>query len=282
MTTQVQRTADGREELLLLIAAAVTQLAREWQRLTTAQDVLLRTLEQVRPGRGASSRIRNAVRDFNGQLAEYDRAIRALAERWAAQDLPIAYRDGALRALERAHADVRLFQWTADHQAAITALSATFYTDLIGRIGETVRRAQAFVRAAQDAAREVAAGRQHQGIDSARLAADHPLSTIVYRDDSRHPVQDWARSALGYQAVVTANRGAINTARGDLDCEWMQIRDGDECGWVSHDDHDHADGTIRSVDDCEMYPTAHHGCIRELIPRPDLTGRRGLASGDPA
>ncbi|MFB7738217.1 hypothetical protein ACFC08_28290 [Streptomyces sp. NPDC056112] len=282
MTAPVQRTVDGREELLLLIAAAVTQLAREWKRLTTAQDALLRALERIRPGVGATVQIRNAVRDFNGEVGEFDRAVRAIAERWAVQDLPIAYRDGAVRALERARADARLFRWTTDHQAAITTLTASFYVDVVGRIQDAVRRAQAFVRAAQDAAREVAFGSRHQGIDSGRLADDHPLSTIVYRDDSRHPVQDWARSALGYQAVVTANHAAINTGRLDLNAQWMEVRDGSECGWTGHDDHDHADGTIRSVEDCADYPIAHFGCIRELFPRPDLNGRRGLVSGDPA
>ncbi|NUS25031.1 MAG: hypothetical protein HOV92_12525 [Streptomyces sp.] len=281
MTTPTQQTSD-RSELTDLIAAMTTQLVRHWQRLVTAQDTLLRTLERMRPGMGATTRINRAVNDFNQEVGEFSRLARALAERWAAQDLPIAYRDGALRALRQAGADITLFTWTADHQAALTPLTATFYTDLIGRIQEAVRRAQAFARTAQDATRQVTLGRNHAGIDSARLAADHPLSTVIYRDRSRHPVKDWARSALTYQGVVTANHGAINTTRYDLEAQWMEIRDGDECGWVSHQDTDHANGTIRSIDDCAAYPVAHHGCVRELIPRPDLTGRRGLVSGDSA
>ncbi|HEX5568030.1 MAG TPA: hypothetical protein VFY14_14070 [Streptomyces sp.] len=277
-TQQEQR--EDRAELLALIAAMTTSLARQWQRLATAQDQLLRSLERIRPGRGATTRIRPLVARFHHEVGEFDRQARALATRWASQDLPIAYRDGALTALRRANTDISRFEWTADHQAAITGLTATFYTDLIGRIQEAVRRAQAFARAAQDATRDVTMGRNHAGIDSATLVKEHPLSTIVYRDDSRHPVKAWATAALTYQGVLAANHGAINTARNDLECEWMQIRDGDECGWTSHPDTDHADGTIRSIDECEMYPLAHHGCIRELIPRPDLTGRRGLASGD--
>ncbi|MEU8469589.1 hypothetical protein AB0F30_16975 [Streptomyces sp. NPDC029006] len=281
MTTPVQQT-DERTELTALITAATVELVRQWQRLSTAQDTLLRSLERLRPGLGATTRINRHITDFHEQVGEFSRLTRALAERWAAHDLPTAYRDGALRALRKAGADITRFQWTADHQAAITGLTATFYTDLVGRIQEAVRRAQAFARAAQDATREVTLGRTHAGIDSARLATEHPLSTIVYRDSSRHPVKDWARSALTYQGAVTANHAAINTARLDLEAEWMQVRDGDACGWVSHEDTDHADGTIRSVDDCAAYPVAHHGCVRELIPRPDLTGLRGLVSGDPA
>jgi hypothetical protein len=281
MTTPVQET-DDRTELTLLIALMTAQLVRRWQRLTTAQDNLLRVLERLQPTLGATTRIRSIISGFNDEVGEFDRLARALATRWAATDLPIAYRDGALRALRKAGRDITLFQWTADHQAALTGLTGTFYVDLIQRIQETVRRAQAFARAAQAATREVTLRRNHSGIDSAQLVADHPLSTIVYSNNSKHPVQSWAHSALTWQAVVTANHGAINTGRQELDAVWFECVDGPECGFRDHPDTDHADGTIRSADDATEFPAAHHGCIREWVPRPDLNGRRGLVSGDPA
>ena len=241
MTTPTQSATSGdREEVLAAVTAATAELVRQWQRLTTAQDTLLRALERLRRGYGSTTRIRPLILTFLQQVGEFDRLARARAERWAAQDLPIVYRDGALRALRQAQADVALFRWTASHQAALTALTATFYVDLIGRIQEAVRRAQAFARAAQDAAREVTLGRQHAGIDSARLAAEHPLGTVVYRDDSRHPVKAWATSALTAQGVVTAAHGAINTGRFELDTLWFECVDGSECGFVSHQDTDHA------------------------------------------
>jgi len=281
MTTPVQQRQD-RTELTALIAAATAELARQWQRLTIAQDRLLRSLERIRPGLGSTTRIRPLILTFSQEVGEFDRLTRALIERWAARDLPIAYRDGALRALRQAGADTRLFQWTADHQAAITPITAVFYTDLVGRIAEAVRRAQAFARAAQDATREVTLGRNHAGIDSARLAVDHPLSTIVYRDSSRHQVKDWARAALTHQAVTTANHAAINTGVYDLDATWFECVDGPECGFVSHQDTDHANGTLRSAEEAAAYPTAHFGCIREWVPRPDLNGQNGIESGDSA
>ncbi|MFD7995509.1 hypothetical protein [Streptomyces mexicanus] len=281
MTTPVQQR-DDRAELTALITTATNELVRQWKRLATAQDRLLRTLERLRPGRSATTRIRGIVNEFNRDVGEFDRLTRALAVRWAGQDLPIAYRDGALQALRRANRDIAVFRWTADHQAALAALTATFYTDLIGRIQEAVRRAQAFARAAQDATREVTLGRNHAGIDSARLVADHPLDTVVYRNNARHSVKDWARSALTYQGVVTANHGAINTGRLDLEALWFECVDGSECGFTSHQDTDHANGTIRSADDAAAYPLAHFGCIRQWIPRPDLNGRRDLVSGDSA
>jgi hypothetical protein len=279
MTTP--QVTDEREALATLVTAMVNELVREWRRLTTAQDTLLRSLERIRPGVGATTRVNGYVTVFQQEVGEFSRLATALAERWAAQDLPIAYRDGATRALRKADAAIALFAWTTSHQVAITPLTADYYTDLVGRIQEAVRRAQAFARAARDATREVTLGRNHAGIDSARLIADHPLSTIVYRDSSRHQVKDWAHTALTYQGTVTANTGAINTGRYDLDAAWFQCVDGPECGFTSHPDTDHADGTIRSADDAAAYPLAHFGCIREWIPRPDLNGHTGLVSGDP-
>lgn len=284
MTTPapVRQDRESQTELLALIALSAQRLARDWGRLVTAQDQLLRTLERIRPGIGSTTRARNAVAEFNRQVAQFDRDASAFAERWAATDLPTVYRDGALQALRRANRAITLFRWSIDHQAAITPLTATFYVDLMRRIQEAVRRAQAFARAAQDATRNVVLGRQHDGIDSKQLTTDHPLSTVIYADQSRHPVASWAHAALSWQAVATANTGAVNTAQWELDAQWMQCVDGPECGFVSHQDTDHADGTIRSIDDASMYPAAHHGCIRSWIPRPDLNGRPDIESGDPA
>lgn len=280
MTTPVRdrRTQDDRQELTALIAAGVAQLTRAWGILHASQATLLQRLEQIEGGRsvGRTRRIREALAGFNVAVAEFDRRARALAERWAAQDLPVAYRDGAVRALRVASRDVQLFNWTADHQVAITGLTAPFWVDLIRRITEAVRRAQAFARAAQDAVRTTAR------VDAAALLDEHPLDTVIYANRARHPVHSWAASALSWQGVVTANHGAINTARLELDAEWMEVRDGPACGWVNHPDTDHADGTIRSIEECATYPSAHHGCIREFYPRPDLTGRTDMASGDPA
>ncbi len=184
--------------------------------------------------------------------------------------------------MRRANRSIALFRWTVDHQAAVTPLTAVFYADLIRRIQETVRRAQVFARAAQDAVRDVVVGRHHAGIDRTQLAADHPLDTVIYSNDARHPAASWARAALSWQGVLSANTGAVNTARWELGTEWMQCVDGPHCGFVSHEDTDHADGTIRSLDDAAMYPAAHFGCIREWIPRPDLNGRTDIESGDQA
>jgi hypothetical protein len=299
-TVDINTTDDHRPELLALIAAATRQLTGTWASLIAAQHELLDRLERLGPF-PTGRRIREALSVWNGRLGAFDRDIRALIERWAAEDLPTAYRDGALRALAQAGQDTHQFTWTTDHQAALTALTATFWADLIRRVTETVRRAQAFGRAAQDQARTVprttsstAPGVIDTGaprtvsstvprpLDTGALLEAHPLDTVIYANSARHPVASWAKAAFAAQAATTANHGAINTAVLELGAEWMECTDGTECGFVSHEDPDHASGTLRTTDEASAYPIAHPGCIRQWTPRPDLTGRPDITSGDPA
>lgn len=278
MTTPVRRRGRTlRQRLLGFITDAVSRLRSAWAILTAAQTRLLAALTAIRPGRssGAGRRLRAAIATFNTSLGAFARAAGAFAERWAAQDLPVIYREGAWTLLENAERRTSLFGWTDRHQAAVTGLSAQYYADLTGRIQEGIRRARAFLRAAQDAVRDPNAAR----LDTEALRRDHPLGTVVYANNARHPVESWARASLTWQAVTTANTAAARTALDELGTEWLEVRDGSGCGWASHDDPDKADRTLRTVQDALAHPTAHHHCVRELLPRLDLIGRTDIRSG---
>jgi hypothetical protein len=272
-TTERPQTADA------IVATAVLELADAWTTLHRAQIATIRALRQHRRLRTveATRRVRRTLNDFLQAVAAFDRVSRAVAERWAIQDLPLLYRLGARTALVRAARSAGItgpaFTWTDRHQAAITALSAQFYADLIARIQQTVRRAQAFVRAARDQARTP------EGVQRKELLDAHGLDTVVYRDQTRHPADAWARASLRAQAITTTNTAALAYGRHDLDAQWFQCVDGRDCGFTQHGDLDKANGTIRSAEDAETYPTAHFGCIRSWIPRPDLNGRTDLESG---
>lgn len=266
----------GRAAVLAAATAAAAQLAAAWASLAAAQRAFLTRLEHTTNAVGRAATIRRAQTEFSGRLAAFDRDARAAAERWAAVDLPTLYRAGALRALARASADIRAFTWTTGHQATITSITAAFWSDLIRRIAEAVRRAQAFARAA------VAAARTAEGAHADQLTTEHPLDTVVYANQARHPVADWARSALLAQAATAANRGAVQTGTDELGAVWFECTDGPECGFASHDDSDHASGTLRSADAASFYPIAHPGCIRSWTPRPDLNGRTDIEDGGPA
>ena len=278
MTTPVRRRGRTlRQRLLGFITDAVSRLRSAWAILTAAQTRLLAALAAIRPGRtsGGGAHLRTAIATFNTSLGAFNRAAMAFAERWASTDLPVIYREGAWTLLENADRRTSLFGWTGRHQAAVTAASAQYYADLTTRITEALRRARAFLRAAQDAARDPGMNR----VDTEALRRSHSLDTVVYANNARHPVEAWARAALTWQAVSTANTAAARTALDELGTEWLEVRDGADCGWTSHDDPDRANRTLRTVQDALTHPSAHPHCVRELLPRLDLIGRTDIRSG---
>lgn len=279
MTTPVRRRGRTlRQRLLSYITGAVDRLRTAWSILGIAQTRLLSALARIRPGRtsGGGRALRTAIAAFNTSLGAFARAAGAFAERWASADLPLIYREGAWQMLENADRRLDRFTWTTRHQAAVTAASAQYYADLTARIGEALRRARAFLRAAQDAARGTA-----DRFDVTQLRRDHPLDTVVYANNSRHPVDAWARAAVTWQAVTTANTAAARTALDELGTEWLEVRDGPACGWASHNDPDLANRTLRTVQDALAHPTSHAHCVRELLPRLDLIGRTEIRTGAP-
>lgn len=277
MTTPLRRRGRTlRARLLAYISDATSRLRAAWSILTRAQTRLLTALAAIRPGRTATAgrRLRAAIAAFNTSLAEFNRTALAFVERWSATDLPLIYREGAWTLLDNADRRQSLFTWTERHRAAVTGLSAQYYADLTGRIGEALRRARAFLRAAQDMARG-----DLTRFDTDALRRDHPLDTVVYANQARHPVEAWARASITWQAVTTANTAAARTALDELGTEWLEVRDGADCGWTSHDDPDRANRTLRTVQDALAHPTAHPHCIRELLPRLDLIGRTEIRTG---
>lgn len=278
MTTPVRRGRTLRSRLLAYITSGVSRLTAAWRILTGAQTTLLNALTVLRPGRthGTSSgpRLRAAVAAFNTALGAFNRAAMGFAEAWAATDLPLVYREGAWTLLDHADRRQNTFTWTDRHQAAITAMSAQYFTDLVSRIQEALRRARAFLRAVQDAARTTA-----DRFDTAELRRQHPLDTVVYANNARHPVDAWARAAITWQAVTTANTAAARTALDELDVQYLEVRDGPDCGWTEHRDPDRANRTLRTVQDALAHPVAHAHCQREFLPRLDLRGRTNILSG---
>ncbi|MFF4527008.1 hypothetical protein [Streptomyces bluensis] len=276
MTTPVRRGRTLRSRLLAYITSGVNRLQAAWRILTGAQTTLLGALASSSPGRrsGAGGRLRAAVAAFNAALAAFNRAAMAFAESWAATDLPVIYREGAWTMLDNADRPNTLFGWTTRHQAAVTSLSAQYFADITSRIQEALRRARAFLRAAQTAATTPAAE-----LDVQALRRDHPLDTVVYANNSRHPADAWARAAITWQAVTTANTAAARTALDELQVSYVEVRDGADCGWLEHKDPDRANRTLRTVQDALAHPTAHAHCQREFLPRLDLRGRTNIFSG---
>lgn len=281
MTTPTRRRS-LRARLLALITSATDTLAAAWRILTRAQQALLAVLARIRPGRTAQAAIRAAAAAFTRAIATFDREAMGLIERWAATDLPTAYRAGGAEALLLDGRDSTQWTWTPRHQATITALSAQYYTDLTNRVRETTRRAHAFLRDALTAARgRIDRFHPTRWPGRAQLLADHPLDTVIYAGNTRHPAAAWAHAALSWQAYTTANTGLLRTVADEIGADWIEVRDGPGCGWRSHQDDDEADGSLRTVQDALAHPVAHPHCRRAFKPRPDVITRPDYALGGP-
>lgn len=251
--------------LLHLASATAAQLAACWTTLVAERNRVLALLDanSRRPrgrSRTATPAVRQALVLFAAAVATFNRNALAIVDKWVSVELSLAYRDGAVQALQRAGQNEALFTWTARHQAALAKITASAHAALALRVAETVRRGHAFARAARTASADP------EGPRTAVLARTFPLGSVIYANAARHPAAAWAASALAAQIAAATNTGAINTARDELYAYLLEVIDGDDCGWVSHDDPDLANGSIRDIDDCGDYPIAHPGCVREFVP----------------
>lgn len=127
--------------------------------------------------------------------------------------------------------------------------------DLLRLIGIRIRGINATTR--ERVARVIATGRQ-EGVDLFTLA-DRVQGVVAETYAGRS--MTIARTELGWSQNVLAHDRY--KGRG---VEHVEIMDGAECGWVSHDDPDTANGSVRTLDELLSYPLAHPRCTRVPLP----------------
>lgn len=115
-----------------------------------------------------------------------------------------------------------------------------------------------------------------------RLAADHRLTHVVYRNGARVPVRAWAEAATLAKSAVAYNAGTLNRTR-QAGVTMVEVFDGFDCGWTGHRDPDKANRSVRTVEEAAEWPISHPRCRRGFGPRPDLVAeaddRRIMSTG---
>ncbi|WP_327434685.1 hypothetical protein [Streptomyces sp. NBC_01236] len=170
------------------------------------------------------------------------------------------------------------FSWTLIHTEALQPLASDSYADFLRRSEEEQRMAAQFYRAVRDAARRevpLLASGHTTALQAAkaladRLAVEHQLAYVIYRNGARMPAKAWAEAATLAKSAVAYNAGTRNRAR-ESGVQFMEVFDGAGCGWTSHQDPDKATGTLRTVEDAAAWPISHPRCLRAFGPRPDIT-----------
>ncbi|MET9411566.1 hypothetical protein ABZX90_38355 [Streptomyces sp. NPDC002935] len=254
------------------VAARVAAVLDDaWQRLAAQQAAVLAAI-----GDGDRSRmVADRLAQFQAAIVDFRQRVDAEARAFVARQLPHLYEQGAQHAAESLGGR---FTWTLIHTDALQSLAADSYADFLRRSQEEQRMAGAFYRAVRDAARRevplLAAGNttamQAAKALADRLATEHQLRYVIYRNGARYPVQAWAEAATLTKSAVAYNAGTLNRAR-ETGVQWMEVFDGAGCGWTSHKDPDKATGTLRTVEEAAAWPISHPRCLRAFGPRPDIT-----------
>ncbi|MDX3078516.1 hypothetical protein [Streptomyces sp. MI02-7b] len=169
------------------------------------------------------------------------------------------------------------FTWTLIYTKALQSLAADSHADFLIRSQEEQHIAGAIYRAVREATRRevplLAAGHttavQAARSLAERLAAEHQLTQVIYRNGARYPVQAWAEAATLAKSAVAYNAGTLNRAR-EAGVTYMQVFDGAGCGWTSDKDPGKATGSLRTVEDAAAWPISHPRCRRAFGPRPDV------------
>ncbi|MFF3468769.1 hypothetical protein ACWCQN_48205 [Streptomyces sp. NPDC001984] len=253
------------------VAARVAAVLEDaWQRLAAEQAAVIAAIGD----NGRSRMVADRLAQFQAAIVDFQRRVDAEARAFVARQLPHLYEKGA-RAADRAAGGH--FSWTLIHREALQSLASDSYADFLRRSEEEQRMAAAFYRAVREAARRevpLLASGHTTALQAAkaladRLAAEHQLTTVIYRNGARVPVQAWAESATLAKSAVAYNAGTLNRAR-ESGVQWMEVFDGADCGWTSHKDPDKATGTLRSVEDAAAWPISHPRCRRAFGPRPEV------------
>lgn len=90
------------------------------------------------------------------------------------------------------------------------------------------------------------------------------LSKVIAEIGAFQPPR--AQTIARTEIANAQNIGAIAAWEDSGIVKSVEILDGDECGWETHDDPDLAHGSVRTLDDFREHTLAHPNCVRVALP----------------
>lgn len=102
---------------------------------------------------------------------------------------------------------------------------------------------------------EIARGANNERVRALRSTGWRPIESVVTETYRNRP-----QAIVRTELAIANNRGTVDSyrRRGVTLC---RIVDGPGCGWRGHDDADVADGSERSLQECEDQPISHPNCF---------------------
>lgn len=256
--------------------AAAQQLIDAYR--TTQDNIAAQIAEWAdAPARAvAVRRLRTLLADVDHQVDSLEAAIHG----WLVDTMPPIWEAGGATFAEEAGT---VFEWTATHAQAMYSFQFDMNTEALERTQFVRDQTKAVI---QQLARQQAQRAITEGVTATQAGSELTAQVIAavgeqlpaneagvlvvrYADGARHTVADWGDMNARTTTAIAYNKGTFRQARDD-GFGRLLVHDGaeDGCGWTSHDDPDLADGSIRSIEDCEAYPISHPRCVRGFSPDP--------------
>jgi hypothetical protein len=157
----------------------------------------------------------------------------------------------------------------ADHAAAAVLGVAPDPDDparlawIMGRVGERCRLISEATRA--EIRRTVAEG-MARGYHPDVIARGKPAEGFRgLRDVVAETYRGRARTIARTETALVWNQTATDRF-GQAGITHVRVHDGAGCGWLSHEDSDTADGSIRALAEAQGHPVSHPNCRRAFAP----------------
>lgn len=235
-------------------------------------------------GAGATRQVAVWLEDFQAALAEFVETSTANVTAFLLLHLGPRYEQGAVEA-----AGGGSMTWTLAHTTALTSLAIDTYEDFLQRAEQAERVSEAFARAVRRAAAQeipkiAAGGRTAVQVGrklEERLVGQYGVNTVTYSDGSQVPVRVYTQMAARTKSGVAYNSGSLNEWN-QAGVTYVEVFDGAQCGWTTHDDPDKANGTVRSVLDAAGHMLGHPNCRRGFGARPDVTTDAEAKAAEPS
>jgi len=254
--------ADAIEALTIILRR---DLERVWARVGAQVDAL----EADWPTMGAAARRRRLL-----ELQTHIAGLADAADEIAARHVLAGVRDAYLLG---AHATALTVGGavasTGVDLDAITALAIDTHDDLLAATTHMRQTTKDLIRTL---ARDHVSDRLYTGTpatqagrDLAKALRSQSVAAIVYKDGSRHGLASYADMVVRTKTAEAYQIGGFNQAESHK-VKFMEVMDGPNCGWTSHDDTTQANGMIVTLDEARAWPISHPNCRRTTIARPDI------------
>lgn len=265
-------------------------------RLTKLRDLLTSAydrawgevrLEQERVAEGLATNPRlwrqeARLAEVRARIEETMDSTDAFAREWLGREYPKFYAAGAQLAAETLNSP---FAWTQAHLDAIAAHAQDTYDDLLAATAHVTEDTKRFLR---EISREASLRGTIIGRTPAQLAkairtkaAERGITSVVYKDGSRHGLAEYADVVARTKTAVAYNAGSLNQGQA-LGVKFYEVFDGPVCGWAGHGDPELANGKIVSASQAAAHIISHPRCARSFGARPDVTTARAAAKAEPS